>query len=85
MTDRWLYPEEVARICGVTTRTIQKWCRERRIPHCRVGARSIRFTAEQIKEIERAYAVEPERIVDVSTPNPRFRETVTVVPMRKPA
>lgn len=82
----WLTPHEVADQTGYTVRTIQRWCRERRIPHVRVG-RLLRFTPAQLAEIEAAYTIEPDRecVSANRLRNPEYRESVTVVPMRRPA
>jgi excisionase family DNA binding protein len=81
----WYDVTDVAALLKVSPRTVQRWCRERRVPHVRVG-RGIRFTAEQLAEIEsvysRARALSP---ASVDAPNPGYRH-VTVVPMkRRPA
>lgn len=78
----WYDVNDVAEFMKVTPRTVQRWCRERRVPHVRVG-RSIRFTAEQLQEIEAAYTLEVREQVDVSAPNPAFRPYAVVVPMKR--
>lgn len=80
--DPWYDAQDVARRLKVTPRTVQRWCRERRVPHIRVG-RGIRFTAQQLAEIEAAYRVEPRALVDVSAPNPAYRPHGVVVPMKR--
>jgi excisionase family DNA binding protein len=66
-------------------RTIQRWARERRIPHVKLG-RSTLFTEEQVAEIAAAYTREPEIVVpEHDLPNPAYREQqLVVVPMRRP-
>ena len=76
----WYDVEDVAALLKVKPRTVQRWCRERRVPHVRVG-RGIRFTAEQIAEIESTYRVATRPRVDVTTRNPAFEERLTVIPI----
>jgi excisionase family DNA binding protein len=76
----WYDVEDVATMLKVTPRTVQRWCRERRVPHVRVG-RGIRFTAEQLAEIEAMYRVGTQVRVDVSARNPAFAERAQVVPV----
>lgn len=80
--DTWYDAQDVARRLKVTPRTVQRWCRERRIPHVRIG-RGIRFTAQQLVEIESAYRVEPRQLVDVSASNPSYAPRAVVVPMKR--
>lgn len=82
----WLSTEDVAAQTGFTTRTIQRWARERRIPHIRVG-RTIRFTPDQVSEIIAEYTVKPAPFaVEVDTPNPSFiGNRAVVMPMRRNA
>lgn len=80
--DPWYDVQEVARRLKVTPRTVQRWCRERRVPHVRVG-RGIRFTTQQLTEIEAAYRVEPHVLVDVSAANPTYPAHSIVVPMKR--
>lgn len=79
----WLTTQDVAAHMQVSPRTVQRWCRERVVPHTRVNGRTIRFTVEQLAEIERAYAYEREAPVVVSAPNPGYAPRLVVVPMRK--
>lgn len=80
-------PDELVKILRdtVTVRTIQRWCRERRIPYVKIG-RDLLFTAEQVAEIAEAYTVEPEQIVEEHVlPNPAYNaRQAVVVPMRRP-
>lgn len=76
----WYDVDDVASMLKVTPRTIQRWCRERRVPHVRVG-RGIRFTAEQLAEIEAMYRVGTQVRVDVSARNPAFADRAIVVPV----
>ena len=55
---KWLCVDELAQILDVSPATIQRWCRERRIPHVRVG-RTIRFTPDQLARIESLFVIEP--------------------------
>lgn len=80
--DGWYDVQDMARRLKVTPRTVQRWCRERRVPHVRVG-RGIRFTPQQVAEIESAYRVEPRDRIDVSASNPAFRPYAVVVPMKR--
>lgn len=79
MTRPLLTSEEIAATFHVTPRTIQRWARDRRIPHVRVGRR-ILFTQEQAEEIRAAYAIAPlEPDPAAVIPNPGFRPTAVVV------
>lgn len=80
--DPWYDAQDVARRLKVTPRTVQRWCRERRIPHVRIG-RGIRFTAQQLVEIESAYRVEPRQLVNVSASNPSYAPWAVVVSMKR--
>jgi excisionase family DNA binding protein len=79
----WYTPEDVAEITKHSPRTVQRWARERRVPHIRVG-RLIRFTKEQVREIEQAYAQPVDRQLQVDAQNPDYKRTAVVVPMRRP-
>ncbi|MCW2921589.1 MAG: Helix-turn-helix domain [Thermoleophilia bacterium] len=76
----WYDVDDVAGLLKVTPRTVQRWCRERRVPHVRIG-RGIRFTAEQLAEIESMYQVGTQVRVDVSARNPAFADRIVVVPV----
>lgn len=53
-------------------RTIQRWARERRIPHVKLG-RATLFTEEQVAEIVRAYSREPQaEVLEHTLPNPAY-------------
>lgn len=78
----WILPADLAHTMSVSPRTIQKWCRERRIPHVRVG-RVYRFTPEMVQQIADAYRVERVELVEVDTPNPAYAPRAVVVPMVK--
>jgi excisionase family DNA binding protein len=81
----WLLPDDIANLTGHTTRTVQRWCRERRIPHVRIG-RLYRFTPDQVQQIQAAYgvaAITP--VAAANAPNPDYAPSVVVVPMRRPA
>jgi excisionase family DNA binding protein len=89
MNEGWLCPEDIARVVGHTPRTIQRWCREKRIPHMRVG-RLYRFAPAQLREIEALYAVEATvEVAAANAPNPDYSPSMVVVPidprMRRPA
>lgn len=77
----WLLPEDMAAIMGVSTRTVQRLCNEKRIPHWRIG-RMLRFTPEQVAQIEAKYACEP---IDpavqaaVVAPNPAYKPNRAVL------
>lgn len=76
---RLLTPEDVASRFHVTPRTIQRWARERRVPHTRIGRRVL-FTPEQVAAITDAYSIEPARVeASASIPNPAYRPTAVVV------
>ena len=77
--------QELAAELGVVPRTVQRWCRERVVPHMRYG-RTIRFMPHQVAEIRQhfergALARRPE----VDVPNPVYRPEGVVVSMRRPA
>lgn len=75
--------EELAERVHRSPRTIQRWARERRIPHVKLG-RSTLFTDEQLAEIADAYTVTvSEPVIEHVLPNPHYRGPV-VVPMRRP-
>jgi excisionase family DNA binding protein len=75
---------EVAEQFRVTPRTIQRWARDRRVPHVRIGRR-ILFQEAQVEQILAAYqqsVIEP--APSSTVPNPFYRSAVVVVPMRRP-
>ena len=67
-----------------TPRTIQRWARERRIPHVKIG-RATLFTETQVEEIVAAYTRAPvEPSIEHGIVNPAFRpRSAVVVPMRR--
>jgi excisionase family DNA binding protein len=81
----FLTVEELATRVHKSPRTIQRWARERLIPHVKLG-RATLFTEDQVAEIASAYTREPqERVADVDLPNPGFSQRrPVVVPMRRP-
>lgn len=81
----FLTTEELATRLHCSPRTIQRWARERRIPHVKLG-RSTLFTEDQLAEIAKAYTREPREVIEEHTlENPRFRDHgPVVVPMRRP-
>ena len=75
----------VAKQVGVSPRTVQRWARERRIPHIRIG-RLVRFTDAQIKEIADTYTIHPDNTYPIHQPNPVYTPNQTiVVPIRRKA
>lgn len=75
----FLTVDELASRVHRSPRTIQRWARERRIPHVKLG-RSTLFTEEQIAEIAAAYTREPEPTVPEHTlVNPAFNPDRPVV------
>lgn len=74
--------EDIAKIIGRTPRTIQRWARDRTVPHIRIG-RTIRFTQDQVDEILAAYSVEPTTPVHADTLNPGYHPHAVIVPMRR--
>lgn len=74
----WLMVDDIAAAMHFHPRTVQRLCRERRIPHVRIG-RNIRFTPDQLKQIEVLYSLEAETRVEVDIPNPTFRPDRAVV------
>ena len=81
----WYDVDDVAALLKVSPRTVQRWCRERRVPHVRVG-RGIRFTAEQLTEIESAYSrARVLSVARVDAPNPGYRHVTVVAMKRRPA
>ena len=81
---RFLTVEQLASQLHRSPRTVQRWARERRIPHVKLG-RSTLFTEEQVREIATAYTRTPvEHVVEAVLPNPGFRPRgPVVVPMRR--
>lgn len=80
----FLTVDDLARMVHRSPRTIQRWARERRIPHVKLG-RATLFTQEQVHEIAAAYTREPEIVVpEHDLPNPAYRDNqLVVVPMRR--
>lgn len=78
--------DDVARMFQVDRRTIQRWAREQRIGHIRIGRRTIRFTQQQIDEALAVYQREKaEPRTDADLRNPGYAPTLTVVPIRRRA
>lgn len=78
----WLLPTDLAALLQVNVRTIQRWCTDRKLPHRRIG-KTIRFTPDDVREIEEAYSVRPMVQLDVDAPNPVYASNPVVVPMRR--
>jgi excisionase family DNA binding protein len=80
----FLTVEQMAERVHRSPRTIQRWARERRIPHVKLG-RSTLFTEDQVLEIAAAYTREPVVVMpEHELPNPAYRERgPVVVPMRR--
>jgi excisionase family DNA binding protein len=75
---------DLATELGVTPRTVQRWARERTVPHLRVG-RTIRFLPHHVEEIIRVYEQGVlEQRPEADVPNDRFRPYIYAVPMRRP-
>lgn len=76
---------EAAARAHVHKRTLQRWCRERLVEHCRTAGGHFRFTEEQVSKIvERVTVVE--HYPEVDTPNPwRTAELEVVVPIGRRA
>lgn len=69
---------------GVVPRTVQRWCRDRRVPHLKIG-RTIRFLPAHVEEIRRTYELGAlEQRPEVDVPNPVYQPGAVVVPMRRP-
>jgi excisionase family DNA binding protein len=81
----WYSPEDVARIVNHSPRTIQRWCREERIRHTKVG-RLYRFTQAQVDQLEARFARGPQQHIEVDIPNPAYEEhpTAQVLPLQRP-
>lgn len=76
---------ELAEKLGVDKRTIQRWARNRTIPHMRIGSRTIRFLPTHVEQILEAYEREVEqRRPEADVPNDTHRPYITIVPMRRP-
>jgi excisionase family DNA binding protein len=85
MTPQTLTTTQLANQLGFTPRTIQRWAREQRIPHLRIG-RHVRFLPSQVQQIIDTYAAEPiTPRPDATTPNHDYQPHIVVVPMRHPA
>lgn len=81
---RLLTPREVADRFHVTPRTIQRWARDRRVPHTRIGRRVL-FTPEQADAITRIYEVlpvKPEPSATIRNPNYRPHAVAVAVDPR---
>lgn len=63
---------------GLHVRTIQRYCRERRVAHCRTPGGRIRFTNEQLEQLV-ATCNPVERYPEVHAPNPAFDDGLCVV------
>lgn len=75
---------DLAAELGVVPRTVQRWCRDRVVPHLRIG-RTIRFLPQHVEEIRRTYeqgALEQRPEVDV--PNPVYQPDAQIISMRRP-
>lgn len=73
---------ELANRLGVTTRTVQRWVRDQRVEHWRMG-RTIRFLPRQVEAIEARHANGVrERRPEVDVPNPVYQPLGRVVPIR---
>lgn len=79
-----LTADQVAARLHRSRRTVQRWARERRVPHVKIG-RATLFTEAQVAEILAAYTRAPvEHVPDATLPNPRYLPRgPVVVPMRK--
>lgn len=51
----WRDVSQVAELLDVSPATVQRWCRERRLPHVRIG-HTIRFSPAQLASIESTFA-----------------------------
>ena len=81
----WYDIADVAAYLKVSPRTVQRWCRERRVPYVRVG-RGIRFTTDQLAEIESVYSrARAPSVARVDAPNPGYRHVTVVAMKRRPA
>jgi excisionase family DNA binding protein len=75
----FLTVDQLAQRVHRSPRTIQRWARERRIPHVKLG-RATLFTEEQVTEIVAAYTVEPaEPAPEHVLPNPAYEEKAVIV------
>jgi excisionase family DNA binding protein len=76
---------QLADTLGVDRRTIQRWAREGRLPHIRIGSRTIRFLPNQVEEIMHEYTqAKREQRPEADVRNDRHQSYITVVPMRRP-
>ena len=46
---------DIAKCCKVSTRTVEKWVREKRIPYLRFGHRQLRFDARAVARDQLAF------------------------------
>lgn len=75
---------DLAAELGVVPRTVQRWARDRRVPHLRIG-RTIRFLPKHVEEIRRVYEQGVlEQRPEVDVPNPVYTPSAVVVQMRRP-
>ncbi len=54
---------DVARVCGVTERTVRRWLREGRLPALRVGGR-VRIPGHAVRELAAPYGAGPHEPAD---------------------
>lgn len=74
--------DELATQLRVSKKTIQRWCRERRIPHIRIGGR-ILFRDDDIQAAIAHYHFDAQATDTHAIPNPHRRPSnhLMVVPM----
>lgn len=79
----WFTAEEAAEMTGVSARTLQRWARERKIPHLRIG-RTLRFTHDHLAVAQSTYTTLPAPSPVAALPNPDFHPYIRAVDMERP-
>jgi excisionase family DNA binding protein len=76
---KWLSCNDLANELGMSSRTIQHWCRERKIPHHRLG-RTIRFSPQDVEAIKAWASRRAVECHNVDVPNPVYAVPGELVP-----
>ena len=58
MSDKYLRPEDVAEMFGLSRPKVLRYCNAGKFPHLRFG-QEVRFTAEHVEQIRTAHEVAP--------------------------
>lgn len=71
--------EDVAAALNVSPRTVQRWCRDRRVEHCRTVTGRVRFTDDQLARLVETAAA---RVVHREVLTPNHLAPIRVIPLR---